>query len=130
MNSAIVNARARLGDEPLEYLFGLSAAEWAGRSADAHRWKGLSLFGVDGTTIRVPDSEENRAAFGGSAGPRGSSAYPMVRVVALMVLRSHLLRAARFGTYRTSETTLARQLRNDVPDDLSDGRRSRLSLGT
>src|SRR5256885_13077551 len=29
-----------------------------------HKWRGLALYGVDGTTARVPDSKENRAHFG------------------------------------------------------------------
>ena len=33
--SAITQARQRLSDEPLAYLFATTAAEWATRSADA-----------------------------------------------------------------------------------------------
>ena len=64
-SSALTQARARLGPEPLEWLFLRSAEEWAHRSADADRWRGLALYGVDGTTLRVADSEENRNHFGG-----------------------------------------------------------------
>lgn len=80
----------------------------AKRSADARKWRGLSLYGLDGTTIRVPDSPENRAAFGGSyAGAlRGESGYPQVRAVAVMALRSHVMSAFRFADYATGETTL------------------------
>lgn len=84
--SAIAQARKRLKDEALEYLFTVTAAEWSARSADQHRWRGFALYGWDGTTMRVPDSPENRAAFGGqnAGGGRGDSGYPMVRVVASM----------------------------------------------
>ena len=106
--SAIAQARRRLTEEPLAYLFATTAAEWAKRSADARKWRGLSLYGLDGTTIRVPDSPENRAAFGGSyAGAlRGESGYPQVRAVAVMALRSHVMSAFRFADYATGETTL------------------------
>ena len=62
--------------------------------------------------MRVPDSQENRATFGGqnAGGGRGESGYPMVRVVAAMALRSHVLAAFRFADYRTGETTLAQGL--------------------
>src|SRR5215471_20437483 len=56
--SAVSQARQRLRDEPLAYLFAATAAEWATRSADADRWRGLSLYGMDGTTLRVADSDE------------------------------------------------------------------------
>lgn len=115
--SAISQARQRLGEDPLAYLFTVSAAEWAGRSADAHRWRGLALYGMDGTTMRVADSPENRAAFGGQNSHRGESGYPSVRVVAMMALRSHVLSAFRFADYGTGETTLARGIWNEVPEN-------------
>lgn len=114
--SAITQARQRLSDEPLAYLFATTAAEWATRSADADRWRGLSLYGMDGTTLRVADSDENRAAFGGQNTHRGPSGYPQVRVVALMALRSHLLSAFRFADYGTGETTLAREVYREIPE--------------
>ena len=114
--SAITQARQRLKEEPLEYLFATTAAEWATRSADGDRWRGLALYGMDGTTLRVADSPENRAAFGGQNTHRGPSGYPQVRVVALMALRSHLLSAFRFADYRTGETTLAREIFHEIPE--------------
>lgn len=117
--SAIAQARRRLKDEALEYLFTVTAAEWSARSADAHRWRGYALYGWDGTTMRVPDSPENRAEFGGqrAGGGRGDSGYPMVRVVAAMALRSHVLSDFRVADYGTGETTLARGLWSSVPDN-------------
>jgi len=116
--SAIAQARGRVGPEPLAWLFSICAKYWSDASADRHRWRGLALYGVDGTTLRVADSDQNRALFGtASGGPRGQSAYPLVRVVALMVLRSHLLASASFGPYSTGEGTYARQLWRSVPDD-------------
>lgn len=116
--SAISQARQRLGEEPLRYLFSTTAIEWAMRSADAHRWRGLALYGMDGSTLRVADSPENRAEFGGqnAGGGRGESGYPLVRVVAMMALRSHILSAFRFAPYSVGETTLARELWKELPE--------------
>jgi hypothetical protein len=58
--SAIAQARARLGPEPLKWLFERCSEKWAHESARRHAWRGLALYGVDGTTVRVPDSQENR----------------------------------------------------------------------
>lgn len=116
--SAVAQARARLGVEPLRWLFDRCASVWATASAKKHSWRGLNLYGLDGTTVRIPDSRENRKHFGGqTTGGRGNSGYPLVRVVALMVLRSHLLLAARFGPYRLSERKQGRDLLALVPDD-------------
>lgn len=117
--SGIAKARKRLGEEPLAYLFAATAERWATQSADRHRWRGLSLHGVDGTTLRAPDSPANWAAFGGQCGngTRNGSAYPLVRLVAVMALRSHLLSALYFGDYATGETSLCDEFWNELPDN-------------
>ncbi len=116
--SAIVQARQRLGEEPLEYLFATTADRWAHDSAGRHRWHGLALYGVDGTVLRVPDSPENWETFGGQNGngKRAGSAYPQVRLVALMALRSHLLANVYFGPYATGEITYADGFWRELPD--------------
>lgn len=115
--SAVIQARQRLPHDVLAYLFTVTAAEWSARSADAHRWRGLGVYGWDGTTMRVPDSPDNRETFGGQSSHRGDSGYPQVRVVAAMALRSHILSAFRFADYHTGETTLARELWDEMPDN-------------
>jgi len=49
--SAISQARARLGQEPVRWLFEQCANKWAHQSADGDRWRGLALYGVDGTRV-------------------------------------------------------------------------------
>jgi len=118
--SAIPQARYRLGAAPIEIIFVHTAEAWAAAAADAHRWRGLALYGVDGTTLRVPDTDENRAAFGLPPSSRGQAGYPQIRLVALMALRSHLVRAVAFGPYsgkETGEHSLARELWSEVPND-------------
>ena len=61
--STVVEARARLGAEPMEWLFEISAEYWTHQSARTHSWRGLALYGVDGTPLRVPDSPANAAHF-------------------------------------------------------------------
>lgn len=115
--SSIVQARERLGDEPLRWLFERTATAWAHASARTHAWRGLAIYGADGTTVRVPDSPENRAHFGGQATRWDStSGYPLVRMVTLMALRSHILAGAQIGSYATAEGPLAEALWPLVPD--------------
>jgi hypothetical protein len=121
-SSSVSQARARLGSEPMEWLYERTAALWADASADRSRWRGLGLYGLDGTTVRVPDSEANRAYFGGAAAgtdregkDRGVSGYPLVRLVTLMALRSHLASATCFGPYATDERQYAKALYGSIP---------------
>jgi len=72
---------------------------------------------VDGSTLRVADSPENRAHFGGTSGDRGDSGYPLLRIASLMALRSHILAAAEFGPYSDSEIALSAGLWGSVPNN-------------
>lgn len=114
----IVQARNRVGSRPLEALFEYTALEWALRSALGDPWRGLSMFGVDGTTFRVADSVENEAEFGRpvAATGRGAAGYPQLRAVALMALRSRLLLGATIGPYRVGEVTMAGELWPLLPE--------------
>lgn len=121
--SALPQARQRVGAPPLEWLFVRSGAEWAARSAARDRWRGLALYGIDGTTLRVADSPANRRHFGGQSSGRHAggrdertSGYPLLRAVVMMALRSHVLAAASFGPYATDERAYARPLLESVPD--------------
>jgi hypothetical protein len=116
--SGITAARKRLGEDPLAYLFAVTADRWTTASADRHRWRGLSLHGLDGSTLRAADSPENWEAFGGQCGngTRNGSAYPLVRLVVVMALRSHLLSAVHIGPYATGETTLSDGFWTELPD--------------
>lgn len=114
---AIVQARDRLGDQPLAALFATTAAEWATASANEHRWRGLAVYGVDGSRLRIPDTPENDATFGRPKTGRGRAGYPQVRIVALMVLRSHLLAGLALGACEEGEVTVAAALWPKLPDD-------------
>ena len=118
--SAIPRARARLGAEPMQWLFERSAKKWAHESAARHRWRGLALYGIDGSSLRLADTDENRAEFGvwTSGKNKTPSSNPLVRVVVLVALRSHLLAAAGFGPYaKTSEMHHATGMIDQIPDD-------------
>jgi hypothetical protein len=116
--SAVMQARGRLGEEPLRWLFERCAEAWALASGREFEWRGLALFGVDGTTVRLQDSPENRETFGSQRGRHGDlSGYPLMRVTTLMALRSHLLARVNFGAFSLGEQTLAKELFENVPEN-------------
>lgn len=112
--SALVEARTRLGPEPLKVLFERAArplATKATRGAWYRRWR---LLVLDGSCLDVPDSPANQA-LGRSKSGRGEGvgAFPQVRVVGLVEAGTHAIVDAVQGPYSSGEQTLARQLAHD-----------------
>lgn len=109
--SGISQARKRLGEEPVRRLYEqvvtpIATAETKG--AFYRRWL---LVAVDGSTFETPDTEANQEAFGRPPSPSGGqSAYPLVRIVGLVEVGTHVLFGAVLGNYATGEVTLARQV--------------------
>lgn len=115
--SALTQARQRLGQAPLAQLFAMSACCWDERHQSGQRWRGLSRYAVDGSTLRTSDSEENRSHFGAQAYASGVVAsYPQLRLLTLTALASHLVRDAVFGAYGKNEMLYAKSLLDQVPD--------------
>lgn len=116
--SAVAQARQRLGAAPLKALFDLSARAWTEQDSKHYLFKGLSLFAMDGTTLKTSDTVEHRKHFGAQVYPSGRvSSYPQVRGVTLTALPTHLIRDATFGPYGINEMLYAKQLLASIPDD-------------
>jgi hypothetical protein len=116
--SAIAQARQRVGMQPLKTLFDIAAMAWCDQDRKHYLFKGLSLFAIDGTTLRTTDTPEHRAHFGAQSYPSGRvSSYPQVRGVTLTAIPTHLIRQAAFGPYGINEMLYAKELLATVPDD-------------
>ena len=115
--AAVIKVRDLVGAQPMEDLFRTTAQHWALGSADRLRWRGLMVLGIDGTTMRVPDTGENRDEFGLPGSSRRTAAYPQIRAVGLMVLRSHLLLDFEFSRFDAGEITQALPMVKRIPDD-------------
>jgi Insertion element 4 transposase N-terminal/Transposase DDE domain len=109
-SGSITKARARLGGEPLRLLFSQVAGPTGGPDLPGCFWRGLRLTVIDGSTMDVPDSKENRVAFDGPSNDAGPGAFPQVRMVVHAECGSKGLLDACFDGYRTAETTLAGRL--------------------
>lgn len=103
-SSALSQAFRRIGVAPLAELFDLVRSPAAG----APRWRGLLVCAIDGTTMFVPDSNVNAAAFGRQSGrPDAPAGYPMLRLVMIVACGSRTVIDAVFGSFRSGETTYA-----------------------
>jgi hypothetical protein len=116
--SAVAQARQRVGEAPLAWLFEQTARAWAAQDGPRHAFKGLSLWAMDGTTLRTADSPANREHFGAQVYPSGKIAsYPQVRAVTLTAIPTHLVAHIRFGCYGINEMVYAKDLLAQIPDD-------------
>ena len=107
--SASVQARQRLGEEPLAELFGLLTQAWSRAAANPRQ--PLRVLAVDGVVWSAPDSPQNRADLGSCSNQHGSSPWPQIRATCLMDTHSHELLDTKLGAMNCGELTLAAQLR-------------------
>jgi hypothetical protein len=74
--SGISQARSRLGWEPVKQLHDEVVAPIAVKQTRGAWYKNWQLVSLDGSTLEVADTQENRAACGRPGASRGHSAYP------------------------------------------------------
>ncbi len=115
--SGVSAARQRLGAEPLEWLFRKTGEHWGRERYPDDSWNDLQVLAVDGAIFRTPDTPELRDHFGSgsSASPR-QSPYPILRLVALMNTRSHIMLDAQISPYRKGEIRMAESFVSRIPD--------------
>jgi Transposase DDE domain len=125
--SPYCKARARLPESvPFRLMRSLGRAlhqavpqEWL--------WCGRRVKVVDGTTVSMPDTQANRAAYPQSRSQRPGLGFPIARVVVVFCLATGAVLEAAIGRYQgkqTGENALFRRLRDEYqPGDVSLGDR-------
>ncbi len=109
--SAIFQARARLGHEPLAALFAKVAKPLATPQTPGAWLAGRRLVAIDGTCLDVADTTDNDEFFGRPGVNKGEkSAFPQARLVALAECGTHAIFDAELGPCTSSEPALAEDL--------------------
>ena len=109
--SAVAKARERVGSEPLRRLFEETAIPMASPQTKGAWYRRWRLMSMDGSTIEVPDTQENDRYFGRPGTSRGEkSAYPRLRWVGLGEVGSRAIVGLEAGPYRVGERPLAHSL--------------------
>lgn len=117
--SALPQARQRLGEAPVKAVFEEMTKDLREQVAAAPRWRGLSVCGIDGTTLCVADTPENDQAFGRPTRGKKQGGYPLVRLLTLTSTRLHTVLGAAHGGYcgkGQGETTLLKTIEPIIPD--------------
>ena len=111
------------GDLPEEALHGLTretGRQIEDESPDTWRWHGRKVRVVDGSTITMPDTEENQAAYPQARTQKPGCGFPIARILVIFSLSVGTVLEAAVGRYKgkqTGETSLFRGLY----DALSEG---------
>ncbi len=108
-SGALSRARKRLGAKAFRELNRKAAQTWLNHASVAdHRYRGLRVLAVDGTTFDLPDTASNNREFGkpkvGDGVPE--PAFPKARAVVVMDTRAHFTLDAEIGGYERTEFDL------------------------
>jgi hypothetical protein len=110
-----VEARTRLGFRPLRMLAEKSREWILATFSQAMCWKGMLLLALDGTTFKVPDSDENRRRFGLPGSNRSRAAFPQLRALFLVSAKLRFILAGLFAPYRRAEISMALRILPQIP---------------
>jgi len=108
--SAMVQARQRIGYEPLKSMYEQVVSGTSNPQSSAAYYKGLLLTAIDGCVFDVEDSKAN-AIFGYPKHQTGDGAYPQVRCAAVVNFYERTLADIEFGGVEgSSEQAVAKHV--------------------
>lgn len=116
--STLAEVRKRIGFELLEKLYNSSVKLLGTAKNGVGFYQGMRLIGVDGFTLDLFDSPENRRKFGRPKNGRTYGAFPQARCVALCELGTHVIWKTAIGKYREGELTLFSRLFQYLAKDM------------
>ena len=115
-------ARKKLPEALLQRLVQKTGAELQEQAPAEWHFHGRKVKVVDGTTVSMPDTAENAAAFDKPRNQRGAGPFPVARVLVLLALATGAALEAAIGPCRgkkTGELSLFRSLHHTLePGDL------------
>lgn len=112
---AISKARQGISHKAFVELFRLSVEHFYDQSTDLRKWNGFHIYAVDGSTIQIPESEENRKIFGGNSN-NTEKISPLASASILYDVMNDILVDVSFHTYRYNERESAKVHMNFLPD--------------
>jgi hypothetical protein len=110
---AYCKARQRLPESLLAHLVRSTGRQLQDAAPAGWRWRGHTVKVVDGTTVSMPDSPDNRRAFPPPQGGYRGGGFPVARLVVLFSLAVGTVLDAALGRFQgkqTGETALFRTL--------------------
>ncbi len=110
---AYCTARGDLPEEALHALVRETGKQIEDQSPEAWLWHGRKVRVVDGSTVTMPDTVENQAAYPQQKSQRRGCGFPIARIVVIFSLSVGTVLEAAIGKYKgkqTGENSLFRRL--------------------
>ena len=101
---AYCRARAKLSERAIERLTREVAFGCEQQVPQHWLWHGRHVQLVDGTTVSMPDTPENQAAYPQSPAQKEGLGFPVARMVVLLSLATAMLTGMAMGPYQGKET--------------------------
>jgi len=117
--SAYCKARTRLPEGVFVRLTRSTGRQIQDEAPPAWRWQGRTVKVADGSTVSMPDTPANQAAYPQSASQQPGLGFPIARIVVLFSLAVGTVLNAALGRYQgkqTGETALFRTLHDDLEE--------------
>jgi len=115
-------ARSRIPTSVLSTLARRTAEELHASLDDRWKWNGRSVFILDGSSVSMPDTPENRAMYPQPPQQAAGLGFPLARITVLLSLTTgacHDLAIAPYAGKGTGEKTLFRRLYDSLkPGDV------------
>ncbi len=107
---AYCKARQRLSLPVLKRLYRSVAIHLEDRVAPQRRWCGRRVFLGDGTTVLMPDTPENQAAYPQHPNQKAGCGFPLAKLVAIFSLTTGALIEAITDVWSAYEPALLRRI--------------------
>lgn len=110
-NGAYCRARCRLPLAIFEQLTQDVAARCEAQAPYEWLWKGRHVKLIDGTTVTMPDTEENQGAFPQQSCQKEGLGFPIARLAVVISLATAMVSGMSMGPYQGKETGELARLR-------------------
>ncbi len=113
MTGAYCKARQRLPYEPLKDMAEKLGKKLHQKADPSWKWKGHNMLLTDGTTVLMPDTENNQHVFPQQSYQKPGLGFPITRIVGLVSLSVGSVVAYAMGSYQgkgAGETSLFSQV--------------------
>lgn len=115
---AISRARTRLGWQAMAEICRQVVRPIATPETPGSWYRGRRVVALDGTTLALQCTEENEAEFGLHSSKEGPAAFPLLRLVALVEVGTHVVLRPVIGLFTQAEVVLAEDLLPVLTNDM------------